>query len=241
MEKIKQNQFLREYVEEQLNLRVPPPYVKPPKRGTVLGNVKETIRFNDSHFISASENDVTPVIDSISFGFGEKGYYYDINLNHDEIEASNFGEIIAELLEFLPSLEETFETRLLELYYDDERHDSAKHQMFELSNFQATVEDDGVLERNFGLIHSITQIINKKSDIVVEEGNNFGLPEISIDIYNDYIFKSLDLFREKAKPLSDQRFFTVRKLLSVEGRDWVFASRGIPLDSIVEILSLCWR
>ena len=234
LDKIEYREFLREYIAEQLDLYVPPPYIKPPEKGTVLGNLKETIRFNNAYFISDTENNVNRFIQSISFGFGEKGYYYDINLNHDEIAPSRFSEIMKEILKLAKIMEKNFETRLLEFYYDE----ATTGKMFEISNFQATLDDDGFLERNFGLINSIIQVIVEKSDIVVEGGNNFGLPEININIYNDYIFKSLDLFREKAKPLYDQRFFRVKKLLSADGNEWVFSSRGIPLESIVNIIDL---
>ncbi|TFF87223.1 MAG: hypothetical protein EU549_05105 [Promethearchaeota archaeon] len=237
LQKIEKNKFLREYLEKQLHIHSPPPYIKPPKKGTVLGNLKETIRFNDSNFISDIENEANHYIDHISFGFGERGYYYDINLNHDKIDVNKFEQIMIEFSKLIHKMEKNFETKLIELYYNV-NYNKTSRKMFEISNFQATVEDDGSLERNFGLLNSILQIINRKSDIVVEEGNNFGLPEINIDIYNDYIFQSIDLFREKAKPLYDQRFFRVKKILSANRNDWVFSSRGIPLSSIIEIFSL---
>lgn len=228
---------MRDYLEGQLGLHVPPPYMKPPKKGTVLGDVKETIRFNDAYFLHRIREDVNQFIDSISFGFGEKGYYYDIHLNHNEVEMDKFGEISAMFLEVIEEMEQIFEVNLPELYYDNPPS-RADMQMFEISNFHATVEDDGFLERNFQLIHSLTQLINEDSDVVVEDGLNFGLPEISIDIYNDYIFESLDLFREKAKPLFDQRFFKIKQLLSDDRKSWVFSSRGVPLRTIIKIISL---
>ncbi|MBD3213338.1 MAG: hypothetical protein GF311_12080 [Candidatus Lokiarchaeota archaeon] len=235
LEKIEENKYLRDYLEEKLDLIVPPPYFKPPKKGTILGHLKETIRFNDAFFISGIENKVESILDSISFGLGEKGYYYDINLKTQEIEVGKLREELQVLKSIIDKMELNFENKLANLYYPGT---NKKNRDFsEISNFQATVQENNFLEKNLTLLNSMIKILNNKSDIIVEEGNNFSLPEIKINLFNDYLFESIDLFKEKAKPLFDQRFFQFKKLLS-RGNYWSISSRGVPLESIIRIFSL---
>jgi len=228
--------LVREYLEEKLNLSVTPPFIKPPEKGTVLGHFKETIRFNDAFFLGELEDNVKHLLDGISFGFGEKGYYYDFYLNQEIKDIGRFVKELQYLIPLIYDLEKNFENQLTDFYYKKEDPLSKKIKIFEISNFHTLIEDNGFLENNLKLLNSIILIINEESDTIVEEGNNIALPEISLNLYNDYIFKSLDLFREKAKPLFDQRFFKFKKLLSKENI-WSITSRGIPIESFIKIIS----
>ncbi len=236
LDKIETIDYLREYISEKLDLLVPTPYIQPPRKGTVLGRIKETIRFNDVQFVSNIEDNLKDLLDYISFGFGEKGYYYDIHLINQEIEIERFKTDIQDLIQLINKIELNFENELIDLYYI-ENFDDKKRKMFEISNFQATIEEEYFLKNNFLLLNSIMQIIDDKSDIIVEEGENFSLPEIKFKLRNDYIFESIDLFRENVKPLFEQRFFQIKKLLTKEEL-WSIASRGIPLESVLNIVSL---
>ena len=236
LDKIERYDFLREYIAEKLDLSAPTPYIEPPRKGTVLGHTKETIRFNDAHFISNIGNNLLKVLDSISFGFGEQGYYYDIYLINQEFEMEQFKAEMKDLTQLIYNLELRFENELKDFYYN-EKIDNNNMEFAEISNFQATIEWDNFLINNFSLLNSIMRIIDNKSDIIAEEGLNFSQPELKIKLHNDTIFKSLDLFREIAKPLFNQRFFKIKKLLAKEEL-WSISSRGLPIESIINIIAL---
>ena len=235
LDKIERYDFLREYLGEKLELLVPPPYIQPPRKGTVLGHTKETIRFNDVSFVTTIEDNLKHLLDSISFGFGEKGYYYDVSLINQEIEFEKFKIDMEGLVQLINRLESKFENELVDLYI--ENFDIKNRKIFEISNFQATMEENDFLKNNFSLLDSIMQIINDKSDIIIEDGENFSLPAIRFELHNDYIFNSIDLFRENAKPLYNQRFFQIKKRLTKEDL-WSISSRGLPLKSVLNIISL---
>lgn len=226
----------RQYIEEKLNLLATPPFIKPPEKGTVLGHFKETIRFNDALFIDELSDPIEHLLDGISFGFGEKGYYYDVYLNQKTEDIVTFVKDLQNLMPLIHGLEKNIETQLTDFYYLKKDLLSGEAKLFEISNFHTEVADNGFLENNLKLLNSMIQIINEESDVIVEEGKNLALPEITLNLYNDYIFKSLDLFRDKAKPLYDQRFFKFKKLLSRENI-WSITSRGIPLESFLKIVS----
>ncbi len=236
LDKIEGHPKVREYLHEKLDLLVPAPYIKSPKKGTVLGDIKETIRFNNAFFISEKAKKVENLLDDISFGLGEKGYYYDINLKPQEFEITELKNKLRNLITLISELERKFEKELTEFYYPDLFNQENK-KFFEISNFQAMIEENEVFLKIFSPLESMMEKINNNSDVIIEEGQNFALPEITLDVFNDYIFKSLDLFREKAKPLFDQRFFKLKRLLSKE-KVWSISSRGIPLKTILEIFSL---
>jgi len=236
LDKIESHDYLREYLSQKLNLLAPTSYIQPPRKGTVLGHIKETIRFNDVLFTSNVGDNFKNLLDYISFGFGEKGYYYDIHLINQEIEIERFKEDIQDLIKLVNKMELDFENELIDLYYIENFEDK-KRKMFEISNFQATIVDEYFLVKNFALLNSILHIIDDKSDIIVEEGENFSLPEVKFKLRNDSIFDSFDLFRENVKPLYDQRFFQIKKLLTKEEL-WSISSRGIPLKSVINIISL---
>ncbi len=235
LDKIESINNLREYISDKLDLLVPPPYIQPPRKGTVLGHTKETIRFNDASIFTNTEDNLKDLLDSVSFGFGEKGYYYDIYLINQEIELDKFKTEMQDLIQLINKIEFNFENDLIDLYI--ENFDIKNRKMFEISNFQATMEEENFLKNNFSLLNSIMQIINDKSDIIIEDGENFSLPTIRFELHNDYIFNSIDLFRENAKPLFDQRFFQIKKRLTKEEL-WSISSRGIPLKSVLNIISL---
>jgi hypothetical protein len=239
LDKIEEYPNIRDYIHEKLDLLVPPPYIKPPKKGTVLGDVKETIRFNNVFFISEKTQKVENLLDDISFGLGEKGYYYDISLKPQKFEITELKDKLKNLIALISELEGKFEKELTDFYYPN-LFNQENTKFFEISNFQATIEENEFLMKTFSPLQSMIEKINNKSDVIVEEGQNFALPEITLDVFNDYIYRSIDLFREKAKPLFDQRFFKLKKLLSKE-KVWSISSRGIPLKTILEIFSLLFK
>jgi hypothetical protein len=239
LDKIEEHNSIRNYLHEKLDLLVPAPYIKAPKKGTILGDIKETIRFNNTFFISEKVKKVENLLDDISLGIGEKGYYYDINLKPQEFEIKELKNKLRNLITIISELEGKLENELTECYYPD-LFDQEKKKFFEISNFQANIEENAYLQNKFSPLYSMVEMINKQSDVIVEEGQNFALPEITIDLYNDFIFESIDLFKERAKPLFDQRFFRLKKLLSKE-KIWSISSRGIPLKTIVAIFSLIFK
>ncbi|MGV9172512.1 MAG: hypothetical protein ACOC44_12725 [Promethearchaeia archaeon] len=184
----------RQYIEEKLNLLVTPPFIKPPEKGTVLGHFKETIRFNNANFNNELPDSIKHLIDDISFGFGEKGYYYDVYLNQKTENIETFVKDLQNFMLLIYELEKNLENQLMDFYYLKKDLVSRETKMFEISNFHTVVKDDGFLEKNLKLLNSMIQIINEESDIIVEEGKNLALPEIRLNLYNDYIFESLDLF-----------------------------------------------
>jgi hypothetical protein len=235
LQKIESFPRIREYLSEKLNINPPKPYIQKPKKGTVLGHIKETIRFNNVK-VESDNPKILQLVDDIALGFGEKGFYYDVNLRLKAIPLREIKQEFTPIFKWFQNFEIKIKQELEHFYISGYPEDDRYYQEEnEISNFQISVLLDEKMNEHLVFLNSINSIISEHSNKILDQGRNFALPRLKFDILNENIFNSVETYRRKAKPLFNKRFFSFEKILSKENR-WLIRSRGIPLKGVISII-----
>jgi hypothetical protein len=232
LDKLYDFDYVRDYLQEELSLELAPIYAKPPQRGTVLGDIKHTIRTNYALFL---DNSVPSLFKNLEFGFGECGYYYDIKLNSVEIDLLDFKKEIELICNLVRKFEKTIEHGISEFKFRDLMEQANPHI---ISNFQATISlENDYLKDKFDFINNIVSLIQNNNDRISANTKNLIFTNISFNIINETLIKSPQYLKEQNIPLVKERFFNIQKMLS-EDSNWRFNSRGIPISTIISIFDL---
>lgn len=229
------DQDIREFLNQKLHLIFNPCYIQPPRPNTILGNIKETYRF-DQVFLA----DTSDYIHHLHIGFGEKGYFYDIYLKKFDFEKTEWIDFIYTLLLFEQNLENKLETQLTEIYLNLEDV-SADLENISIDNFSIAINT----EKNSQFHQSgIPNYFKLTQDLEIKTNNfffknefnpNSFIPEYTLRILPEKLFIDPIFAQKMGNHLKLKRFFQISPI-NIKKNIWEINSRGIILESVGKIL-----
>lgn len=219
-------------LEDLMDMTLSKSFIKPPNPRTILGKLKETIRFDFGVFNS---DEIPAIFKKISFGFGERGYFYDVHLKNDTYEFEDFKTQIENLYEIINDFEKKIEGSLKNYYlpYDFELE---KLKFTEISNFDMMIQIDKAIISQFApILSEISNIVEESSEPIISGKNNVVFPKLKFDLVSQSLIDEPPLYARKEKFLDVQRNFTINSIIPMKNI-WQFAARGIPIKIIMKSL-----
>ena len=224
---------LRIYMSEKLNLTFNPFFIQPPRNNSILGNKKETYRFD---FVQI--DDKTDFIDHIEIGYGEHGYYYDIYLSSFELTPEKWDLNTNRIQNFIQNLEKNIERELEELYLlKNLLNENEREKSISISNFSVVIESDDWENTKFQTISTffncLTTIDLETESFFFDDRykSNIIIPEYSFKIFPKKMFDNPGLTQKSGKHFNLERSFKIIPL-DIDKKMWEIQSRGILFSSM---------
>lgn len=219
-------------IEEIMDLTLSKSFIKPPHPRTILGKLKETIRFDFGVFNS---NEIPAIFKKICFGFGERGYYYDVHLKNGFYELEDFNAQLGSLYEII----EVFESKIendLENYYLSYDFEINQLQVTEISNFDMTIQfEKAILSQFAPFLSEINNILEESSEPIINDKKNIVFPKFQFNLVSQSLIDEPPLYARKEKFLDFQRNFIINSIIPKKNI-WQFVARGIPIKIIIKTL-----
>lgn len=229
------NEELRAYMSENLQFTFNPFFIQPPRPNSILGSKKETYRFD---FVQIEEK--KEIFDHIEIGFGEHGYYYDIYINHFELNLKNWDKYSQEIKSLIRELETKIENKFVDLYLKPHNLDKEEKNI-SISNFSISIE---AYHQETGKFQALSSFFNCLNSIKIETEpfffdekfhSNLIIPEYSLRIFPENMFKAPLLTQKSGKFLHLERSLKIVPLEISKGL-WEIQARGIPFPSMALLI-----
>ena len=220
------------YIEEIMDLTLSKSFIKPPHPRTILGKLKETIRFDFGIFNS---KEIPAIFKKIGFGFGERGYYYDVHLKSGYYEFEDFKTQLESLYEIIEVFESKIENKLEDYYlpYDFELN---QLQVTQISNFDMTIQfEKSILSQFAPIISEINNIVEESSEPIINDKKNVVFPKFQFNLISQSLIDEPPLYAKTEKFLDIQRNFIINSIIP-QKNIWQFVARGIPIKIIIKTL-----
>ncbi|MHA1857475.1 MAG: hypothetical protein ACTSXY_12660 [Promethearchaeota archaeon] len=219
-------------LEEILDLSLSKPFIKPPHPRTILGKLKETIRFDFGIFNS---NQIPRIFKKIGFGFGERGYYYDVYMKNGSYEFEDFKNQLESLYEIIHDFESKIENDL-ENYYFPYDFDLNQLQITEISNYEMMIQFEKPFLHQFApILSEISNIVEESSEPIIYNKKNISFPRLQFNIISQSLIDEQPLFAKSEKFLENSRNFIINSI-NPKKNIWQIVARGIPIKIMIKTL-----
>ena len=219
-------------LEEIMDMTLSKSFIKPPHPSTILGKLKETIRFDFGVFNS---DEIPTIFKKIGFGFGERGYFYDVHMKNGSYKFEDFKNQIEKLYEII----KVFETKIenaLENYYLPYDFELDQLQVTEISNFDMMIQNEKSFLSKFApILSEISNIVEESSEPIISGISNVVFPKFKFELISKSLMDEPPLYARTEKFLDVQRNFTINSIIPKKNI-WQFSARGIPIKIILKTL-----
>ncbi|MHA2008932.1 MAG: hypothetical protein ACXABO_12240 [Promethearchaeota archaeon] len=156
---------LTDKLESVTNLKLSSPIIEDVNPTKVLGKVHSTLRYDFGIFNEKKYD----ILDKISIGFGENGYYYDIRLKFDDRDDNFDKNKILLLLDEIRIITNKIERDLPEYYLMEPRNE----KRMEISNFSMKIEYKKPIEALINLqVLNELKIMTDSSEEIIPDNRN---------------------------------------------------------------------
>ncbi len=191
-------------LEEILDMKLSKSFIKPPHPSTILGKLKETIRFDFGVFNS---DEIPAIFKKIGFGFGERGYFYDVHMKNGSYEFEDFKKQIEKLYGIIEVFEKKMENAL-ENYYLPYDFELEQLQVSEISNFDMMIQiEKSFLSQFTPILSEINNIVEESSEPIISGKNNVVFPKFKFELISQSLIDEPPLYARTEKFLDVQRNF----------------------------------
>lgn len=202
----------------------------------VIKDIKKSKRTNKAiQTIKLTKKDQESIIRKIELGFGENGYYYDIQLCPLNLSLGDYLAKFNEALKYIEILEERIENDLSEYYFKQTDENNIK-EIQSISNFDISIENNTSLLPVFiPNFVKIIETLGSSSESIVKGQSNKVQPIMRLQIYSEMMYSEPMAYKRAEKYLEQDRFFEIQQLDNEN--KWRFIGRGIPVSILINILS----
>ncbi|MHA1601942.1 MAG: hypothetical protein ACTSUI_02930 [Promethearchaeota archaeon] len=225
---------IKSIIENELNCQTDMPYYKNPNPNTILGRIHPTFRFE---FIKFADQVLDSIIDHLNLGFGQNGYYYDINIREIDCSKEKWEEISQNVIQISGLIEETFETKFISYSYPhDNQNKFGSNPFWEIPNFDLTfVDKDRIIYKQFPELKSLVGKIQKNHEPIIKNHENLIFPALQFNIDSKLRHSNPVLFQRSEKYLENGRHLAIRLVDATENA-WNISSRGVHFEFLFEYI-----
>ena len=234
LEELGSNPNLKNLLEERLNVTLSKCFIKSPNPKSVLGKIKETIRFD---YGIINEPDIPKLFNHFYMGFGERGLFYDVHLNHLDIDAGALIQSLQTIDDMIQKIFQILESDIPEIYFNGITSIN-DIECWEINNFECTfnISPENFLTLFPGMM-KMHNLVQECTNEITRTSKNTILPKLQFDILSNLMIKNPPLFHKAEKYLPRERFFIFDQV-NPEGDIWKISSRGIDFQGFISILKL---
>ncbi|MCF2141049.1 MAG: hypothetical protein K9W44_13405 [Candidatus Lokiarchaeota archaeon] len=230
---------IKSIIETNLNCQTDIPYYKKPAQNRVLGRIHPTFRFE---FIKMNDNLLDQMIDHINLGFGQNGYYFDINIRGIDFTNEEWKEISQKTNQLSKLIEEIMEKRFYSYCYPNCFQNEKKSPLFwEVSNFDLTfIDEEEKIYSQFPEMKIIIERTMKNHEPILKNHDDIIFPALQLKIESELRFSNFQLFQRTEKYLENDRYLVIRSV-DPKKKIWNISSRGVPFDFLFNYIEKLFK